>query len=61
MRLPVARHLKTDSIFPVKKGAAVFVDCEEGFTLTSGDRMITCEQDSEYTSPEQLPTCIIGQ
>ena len=61
MKLPAGRNLKTDSTFPVKKGTAVFVDCVEGFTLTSGDRMITCVQDSEYTSTKQLPTCIIGQ
>ena len=61
MTLPAGRHLKTDSKFPVKKGAAVFVNCVDGFTFTSGDMTITCVQDSEYTSPKQLPTCIIGQ
>ena len=60
MRVPTGRHLKTDSTFPVKKGTEVFVDCVEGFTLTSGDRMLTCIQDSEYISQKQLPTCIIG-
>ena len=58
--LPIGEHLKTDSVFPVKKGAEIFVNCVEGFTLTSGDRMITCVQDADYISSRQLPTCIIG-
>ncbi|XP_063688341.1 sushi, von Willebrand factor type A, EGF and pentraxin domain-containing protein 1-like [Bolinopsis microptera] len=57
--LPIGGHLKTDSVFPVKKGAEIFVNCVEGFTLTSGDRTITCVQDADYTSSTQLPTCII--
>ena len=59
--LPEERHLKTDSVYPVKKGTEVFVDCVEGFTLSSGDRLITCVQDTEYTSSRQLPTCTIGE
>ena len=61
MKLPTAKHLKTDSTFPVKKGTAFSVDCMEGFTFTAGDRTITCVQDSEYTSSKEQPTCIIGQ
>jgi len=53
-------NLATDSLFPVKKGAEVFVSCVEGFTLTSGNRMITCVHDADYISSGQLPTCIIG-
>ncbi|XP_063684353.1 sushi, von Willebrand factor type A, EGF and pentraxin domain-containing protein 1-like [Bolinopsis microptera] len=56
--LPIGRHLKTDSVFPVKKGAEIFVNCVEGFILTSGDRTITCVQDAYYISSSQLPTCI---
>ena len=59
--LPIGEHLKTDSVFPVKKGAEIFVNCVEGFTLTSGDRMITCDQDADYISSHKLPTCIIGE
>ena len=59
--LPAGLHLKTHSVFPVKKGDMVFVSCVEGFTLTSGDRMITCVQDAHYTSSGQLPTCIISE
>ena len=59
--LPIGGHLKTDSVFPVKKGAKIFVNCVEGFTLTSGDRTITCVQDADYISSNQLPTCIIGK
>ena len=51
----------TDSVFPVDQGEKVFVDCVDGFTLTSGDRLITCVQDAEYISPRKLPTCIIGK
>ena len=51
----------TDSVFPVDQGEKVFVDCVDGFTLTSGDRLITCVQDAEYVSPRKLPTCIIGK
>ena len=54
-------HLITDSVFPVRRGVEVFVDCVEGFTLTSGDRMITCVQDSHFISPRQLPDCHIGR
>lgn len=59
--LPIQRNLITDSIFPLRKGAEVFVDCAEGFTLTSGDRMITCEQDSEFSTTRELPTCNKGR
>ena len=59
--LPIGGHLKTDSVFPVKKGAEIFVDCVDGFTFVSGDRLITCVQDANYISPRKLPTCIIGK
>lgn len=58
--LPTGRHLITDSVFPVRRGVEVFVNCVAGFTLTGGDRMITCVQDSEYTSSTKLPECSIG-
>ena len=59
--LPIGAHLITDAVFPVKQGSEVFVNCEAGYTLTSGDRMITCVQDHVYESPRVLPTCIIGK
>ena len=43
MELPIGAHLKTDSLFPMKRGAEIFVNCVEGFTFSSGDRMITCD------------------
>ena len=58
--LPIGGHLRTDAVFPVKEGAEVYVNCVDGYTLASGDRMITCVQDAHYISPKQLPTCIIG-
>ena len=58
--LPIGGHLLTDSVFPVRKGAEVFVNCIAGFTLTSGDRMITCVQDAHYSSKKNLPVCAIG-
>ena len=58
--LPQGGNLITDSVFPVKKGTDVFVNCVEGFTLTSGDRTITCLQDADYTAARKLPTCSIG-
>ena len=58
--LPQGGNLITDSVFPVKKGTDVFVNCVEGFTLTSGDRTLTCLQDSDYTASRKLPTCSIG-
>ena len=61
MELPIGEHLKTDSVFPMKRGAEIFVNCVEGFTFSSGDRMITCDQDADYISSHQLPTCIIGE
>ena len=61
MELPVGRKLKTDTVFPVKKGAEVFVNCVDGFTLAAGDRMITCVQDAVYISPRELPSCLIGR
>ena len=51
----------TNSIFPMKKGTELVVNCVEGYTLTSGDRLITCQQDAEYTSPGALPVCTIGE
>ena len=51
----------TNSVFPMKKGTELVVNCEEGYTLTSGDRLITCQQDAEYTSPGSLPVCTIGE
>ena len=58
--LPIGGHLRTDAVFPVKEGAEVYVNCVDGYTLVSGDRIITCVQDAHYISPKQLPTCIIG-
>ena len=51
--------MKTDSVYPVKKGAEVFVSCVEGFTLTPGDMTITCVQDTHYTFRD-LQICTIG-
>ena len=36
------------------------MDCVTGFTLTSGDRTITCDRDAQYTSTNRLPVCTIG-
>ena len=58
--LPIGGNLITDLEFPVKQGTEVFVNCAEGYTLTSGDRTITCVQDANYISQRHLPTCIIG-
>ena len=58
--LPIGKNLKTNTVFPVKKGTEVIVNCIEGFTLASGDRSITCVQDADFTSSKELPTCIIG-
>ena len=59
--LPIGRDLKTSTVFPIKQGSEVIVKCAEGFTFTSGDKIITCVEDAEYTSPRQLPSCMIGR
>ena len=59
--LPIGKSLQTETQFPIKKGSEVFVDCSTGFTLTSGDRTITCVKDAEYTSNNRLPSCTIGK
>ena len=48
-------------MFPVQKGTEVVVDCVEGYTLTSGERTLTCVQDAEYTVWRNFPSCTIGR
>ena len=54
------RELETDTTFPVKNGVEVVVKCKTGYTLTSGDRVLTCETDDRYTFQDSLPVCSIG-
>ncbi|KAL5260150.1 hypothetical protein ACHWQZ_G010311 [Mnemiopsis leidyi] len=56
--LPIGKNLITDSTFPVIKGSLVYLGCQSGYTFTSGDRVITCAQDSEYSFSEE-PVCSI--
>ena len=58
--LPVNRELETDTTFPIKNGVEVVVRCKTGYTLTSGDRVLTCETDDRYTFQDSLPVCSIG-
>ena len=59
--LPHNSHLKTNTEFPVKKGTEVVVTCVEGYTFTSGDRVITCVQDAEFTVLGSFPSCTVGE
>ena len=59
--LPEESHLQTDTKFPVEADTEVSVKCEEGFTITSGDREITCVEGEIFTSPWKLPGCLIGK
>ena len=53
------RELETDTTFPVKNGVEVVVKCKTGYTLTSGDRVLTCETDDRYTFQDNPPVCSI--
>ena len=39
----------------------MYVKCEEGYTITSGDREITCVEGESFTSPWKLPGCVVGK
>ena len=58
--VPLDSRMRTNTVFPVKKGTEVVVDCVEGYTLTSGERTLTCVQDAEYTVWRNFPSCTIG-
>ena len=49
----------TTTEFPVLKGTLVYVGCEQGYSFTSGDRVMTCKQDAEYTFTRE-PVCSVG-
>ena len=57
--LPQGKHLFTTTKFPVNKGTVLYVKCITGYTKT-GDVAITCLNDSEFTSKNKEPNCIIG-
>ena len=42
------------------KGTELMVACKKGYTFTSGERVLTCVQDAEYTVWRNFPTCTIG-
>ena len=57
--LPLGKHLRSDSLFPVNTGSNVFVSCIPGYSLTQGDSTITCEMDSQFLY-ENEPICELG-
>ncbi|KAL5266359.1 hypothetical protein ACHWQZ_G003697 [Mnemiopsis leidyi] len=57
--LPV--NLYTDTPLPIPRGVVVVVKCVPGFTLTSGDRRITCLQDDEFSAERGLPVCSVEE
>ncbi|KAL5259814.1 hypothetical protein ACHWQZ_G010058 [Mnemiopsis leidyi] len=59
--LPQESHLWTDSVLPVKKGTVLVVDCVRGYTLTAGERVLTCVQDAEYTVWRHFPSCTVDK
>ncbi|XP_063677750.1 sushi, von Willebrand factor type A, EGF and pentraxin domain-containing protein 1-like [Bolinopsis microptera] len=57
--LPPNCYLATNSIFPVPAGTQIMVMCETGTTHTSGDSVVTCVTDDQYTFQQSMPTCSI--
>ena len=51
-------NLVTKTIFPVKPGTSVTVECDTGYRL-SGDKVITCQTDKRF-SFKQEPSCALS-